>query len=94
MAAPRGLGGPGPHAEVHRHVEGVTPGPGNGARGSFLEQGEEGRQDSRHPAMSPRRALRGSGDGDPAGDPGPSWWALGLTGGGKQPPPGPAAFLP
>lgn len=30
--------------------------------------------------MSPPQALRGSGDGDPDGDPGPSWWALGLTG--------------
>lgn len=42
MAAPRGLGGPGPHAEVHRHVEGVPRAQGTGQDEAFWSGGRKG----------------------------------------------------
>lgn len=85
---PGGCGEPRPQAEVHRHGEGAPQAQGMGQDEAFWRRRMETHTDSREQERLGGGHCRGQGAA--AGDPGPSWWALGC-GGGKQPPPAPAA---
>lgn len=92
---PPGAGRPGPHAEVHRHDEGVPRAWGTGQDPAFWRGRMKTPPVCQPERDAPRKALwRAAGwGGFPGGGSGPSWGAVGF-GGGKQPPPAPAACLP